>query len=134
MDDWGGGGGGTDGSLNLPGGAGLKLGAPGLTGGPNDENGEDACGGAGGVGRKGGGGSDPGMEAKGVTVCGAGAAANGEETGLAGKVGRPGFSVPIYRTTIKITWNSIQFNQKLSNREATKCIQIRVEIQIKNNE
>lgn len=40
MDSGGGEGGGTDGSLNLPGGVGLKLGAPGLTGAPKDENGD----------------------------------------------------------------------------------------------
>lgn len=90
-------GGGTDGSLNLPGGAGLKLGAPGLTAaGPADENGVAACGGgAGGLGRKEGG-SDPAtgpLDEKGDTVC---AAAKGDEAGLeGGKVGRPGFSVPI---------------------------------------
>ena len=86
--------------MNLIGGAGLKPGTPGLTGGPDDENGVDAWGGGGGgVGRKGGG-SDPAtgpVAEKGVTVCGA--AAKGEEAGLAGKLGRPGFSVPIDNTT-----------------------------------
>jgi hypothetical protein len=94
LDD-GGGGGGTDGSLNLPGGAGLKLGAPGLTAGPDDENGVGVWEGAGGVGRKEGG-SDPAtgpIDEKGVViVC---AAAKGKEVGLEGKFGRPGFSVPI---------------------------------------
>lgn len=95
MDD-GGGGGGTVGSLNLPGGVGLKLGAPGLTAGPDDANGVGVWGGAGGVGRKEGG-SDPAtgpIDEKGVIVC---PAAKGEEAGLAGKFGRPGFSVPIDR-------------------------------------
>jgi len=92
--------------LNLPGGAGLKLGAPGLTAaGPAEENGVAACGGgAGGADRKEGG-SDPTTEPvdeKGVTACAAG---KGGGEGLEGKVGRPGFSVPIgYYKTIQITW------------------------------
>lgn len=88
-------GGGTEGSLNRPSGAGLKLGVPCPTAGPDDENGVEAKGGAGGVGLKEGG-SDPTTEpvgAKGVIVC---AAAKG---GLEGKVGRPGFSVPIVHRT-----------------------------------
>jgi len=91
--------------LNLPGGAGLKLGPPGLTAaGPAEENGVTACGGgAGGAARKDGG-SDPTPEPvdeKGVTVR-VGGKGGGE--GLEGKVGRPGFSVPIgYYKTIQIT-------------------------------
>jgi len=70
------GGGGTEGSLNCPGGTGLKCGTQGRTAGPDDENGVEAKGGAGGVGRKEGG-SNPTMAppvgAKGVTPCAAAA-------------------------------------------------------------
>lgn len=91
--------------MNLPGGAGLKPGAPGpAAAGPAEENGEAACEErAGGAGRKEGG-SDPTTEPvdeKGVSVCAAG---KGGGEGLEGKVGRPGFSVPIgYYKTIQIT-------------------------------
>lgn len=110
MDDGGGGGGGADRSLNLPGGVGLKLGTPGLTAGPDDENGVGVWGGAGGVGRKEGG-SDPAtgpVDEKGVIVW---EAAKGEEAGLAGKLGRPGFSVPIDYRTIQIS--RLLFDQNL---------------------
>lgn len=60
--------------MNLPGGAGLKLGPPGLAAaGPDDKNGVAVWGGAGGLGRKGGG-SDPAtgpVDENGVTVCAA---------------------------------------------------------------
>lgn len=115
LDTGGRGEGGTDGSLNLPGGVGLKMGAPGLTGGPNDENGEGVWEGTGGAGRKGGG-SDPAtgpVDEKGDIVC---PAAKGEEAGLAGKLGRPGFSID-YRT-IEIT--RLLFDQNL--RSITKPV------------
>ena len=86
------GGGGIDGSLNLPGGIDLKLGAP--DPGPGDENAVAVWEAVGGVGRKGGV-SDPTtgpVDEKGDIVC---PAANGVAAGLPGKLGRPGFSVPI---------------------------------------
>lgn len=120
MDD-GGGGGGTDGSLNLPGGVGLKLGAPGLTAGPDDENGVGAWGGAGVVGRKEGG-SDPAtgpVVEKGVIVCAAaGAAAKGEEVGLEGKFGRVGFSVPIDRLQNNPNQTIFQLSKHLFHHQA----------------
>lgn len=99
------GGGGTDGSLNLPGGIGLKLDAPGTLVGPDDEKGIDVWGAAGGAGRKEGG-SDPTrgpVDEKGVIVC---EAAKGVVAGLAGKIGRPGFSVPMdYRTNTGLIYS-----------------------------
>lgn len=88
------GGGGTDGSLNLTGGVGLKVDAPGPTTGPDDENGDAVWGVVGGVGREEAG-SDPTtvlVDENDVIVC---AAPKGVEGGLAGKLGRPRFSGPM---------------------------------------
>ena len=89
-------GGGTDGSVYLGGGGSLKPEDWDPAKGPDDEKGTVGWGAAGEVGLKPDA-SDPTKgpdDEKGITFWG-GAAAKGVEAGLAGKFGRPGFSVPM---------------------------------------